>query len=495
MIEILCRRTKRNPALVGPAGVGKTALVERLAKRIVAGEVPELLRGARLVALQPTSLIAGSGIVGELEKRLEAILEEANEDGLLLFIDEVHSLIGAGGEAGRRDVASQLKPALARGDLACIVATTDMEYNRDIKRDGALERRFNPVAVNELSREDTLAILQAVAAKEQELRHVTVTDEVLQQIVRLADRYLHNRHFPDKTLDLLDQCVAATLAHGESAVSATGVRELIEQRVGMPTDLDVAPQRPDAVILATGSAARAATDLGHLMAEELYGDARRLLRIDLSRYVNPADVTNLTGSSAGYVDHGEALPHDPVQQTPWSVVLWENVHACHPRIRTLLARVLETGALQDARGQITRFSETIVVMTAAGVDQGGEPSRPVGFVVGDPTTPAGRSPAMSGTLAIESLGPELGRQVDVVLTAAGDHEHSQAAWLESAAPDSRNVRDYEQILDRSLSPQLIRHLHETTTERARLVIVRTVSGDVVVEAEPSEEDQHELRDE
>jgi ATP-dependent Clp protease ATP-binding subunit ClpC len=559
MVQILCRRTKRNPALVGPAGVGKTALVEGLAQRIVARDVPEALLGARLIALQPTSLVAGSGVVGQLEERLEAILEEANQDGLLLFIDEVHSLIGAGGQPGRRDVASQLKPALARGEIACIVATTDMEYNRDIKPDGALERRFNPVKVNELSGEDTLAILQAVATREREQRQVTVPDAVLERIVRLADRYLRARHFPDKALDLLDQCVAAALTQGRSAVTAAEVRDLVERRVGMPTDLaggverlnarledasglsdeermrlidrlrtslrdlDVAPQRPDAVVLAVGEAARQVTDLARTIAEELYGDARRLVRLDLSRYVNSADITNLTGSSAGYVGHGDALPHDPLQQMPWSVVLWENAHACHPQIRTLLAQILETGSLQDARGQTTHFSETIVLMAVPVDPEGSAIGRRVGFEVGPPTPPGSVEGAPASDLAVRALGPQLGTQVDLVLSRASSHAHSHAAWLQasllgvlasryserglyirwdptfvtwlqSAHPNSRNVREYEQVLDRSLNPQLIHHLHEAKTGPGGRVVVRAVAGEVVVEPETHEEDQDEIRD-
>jgi len=162
MTQVLCRLTKRNPVLVGPAGVGKTAIVEGLAQLVIRGDVPDVLKGSRIFELQPSSLVAGASMAGEFEKRLKALIEEASQDGVILFIDELHSLIGAGGRPGLDDAASLLKPALARGDLSCIAATTDNEYNRFIEPDAALERSFQPVRVQELTFAQAREVLSGV---------------------------------------------------------------------------------------------------------------------------------------------------------------------------------------------------------------------------------------------------------------------------------------------------------------------------------------------
>lgn len=219
LIETLCRRTKRNPALVGPAGVGKTAIVEGLAQRIVAGDVPDPLRHRRIVALQASLLIAGAGTYGEIEKRMKAILAEAKQEGVLLFIDEVHSLMGAGGREGATDLASQLKPVLARGEIACIAATTDDEYRRFIERDEALERRFQPVRIQEPSAEETLQVLLRLRTDLTAAHKIEVPDEVLHWLVTFAETHMRNRHFPDKGVDLLEQVVAHALAHQKPQVT------------------------------------------------------------------------------------------------------------------------------------------------------------------------------------------------------------------------------------------------------------------------------------
>ncbi len=204
LIETLARRTKRNPVLVGPAGVGKTAIVEGFAQRVVKGEVPPLLQDVRVMAIQPSTLVAGAHMVGELEKRMKSVLSEASQDGIILFIDEVHSMMGAGGMPGVSDMGSLLKPALARGEIACIAATTDDEYRRFIEPDGALERRFQPIRVQELTAEETIAVLMSLRDLLARQYNVQVPDEVLRWLVDFGQRFLRNRHLPDKGVDLLE---------------------------------------------------------------------------------------------------------------------------------------------------------------------------------------------------------------------------------------------------------------------------------------------------
>ncbi|MBW4698544.1 MAG: AAA family ATPase [Aphanocapsa lilacina HA4352-LM1] len=234
VIETLCRRTKRNPLLVGPAGVGKTAIVEGLAQRLVASQVPTVLAGARLFAVQPSTLVAGTSVVGELENRFKALLKEASQDGVLLFIDEVHSVVGAGGRTGTDDVASLLKPALARGEIACIAATTDDEFRRFIEPDAALERRFQPIRIQELNAEQTLAVLTALAHELGQLRGVQVGEAALSWLVDFAAQFLPNRRFPDKAIDLLEQCVAFAVARDKGAVDLCDATAVARRMVGMP---------------------------------------------------------------------------------------------------------------------------------------------------------------------------------------------------------------------------------------------------------------------
>jgi len=220
MMEILCRQKKRNPILVGEPGTGKTALTEGLAQKVAAGEVPPPLQGKRIVELSISSLTAGAGVVGEFEKRLQAIVKEAQQAGnVIVFIDEVHALVGAGGMAGLQDAATILKPALARGEITCIGATTTHDYRKYVEKDGALARRFQPVRVDEPPREVTLEILESLRPRFEAHFGVTIPPTLLPTVYRLAGEYLKNRYFPDKAIDLLERGAARRmLAGGENPV-------------------------------------------------------------------------------------------------------------------------------------------------------------------------------------------------------------------------------------------------------------------------------------
>lgn len=403
VIEVLCRRTKRNPVLLGPAGVGKTAIVEELASRIARGEVPAFLQGTRVFSIQPQTLA----------NDFERVVAEASQPGIVLFVDEVHAIVGTGGAEGRNDVATKFKPALSRGAISVIAATTDNEYRRFIEADGALERRFAPVRVHALSPTATLEVLRALRVELERLRGVVVADEVLERLVSMAQRYMRNRHFPDKAVDLLEQCVAAAVANGRSDVSLADAVAVVQRFVDVPLDLDARlpeiaqrlragalleqdaieqlherlrvttrgvdarPERANAVLLLRGEAATTAKALSEELAATLFGSAERVIDIDVGGFVHPSDVNRLIGAPPAYVGFDRALPLHRLAQTPWCVLLLQNVHGCHPQVLEVITEALSKGAFTDSRGQNLPVADAIVVLTARGLRASSR--RAVGF--------------------------------------------------------------------------------------------------------------------
>ena len=538
VIETLCRRTKRNPVLIGPAGVGKTAIVEGLAQRIVAGRVPEVLRGARVLTLLPSLVVAGAGAYGDLQTRMNAILAEASQDGVVLFIDEVHQVIGAGGMPGTADMASLLKPALARGELACVAATTDDEYRRFIEPDAALERRFQPVRVQELTPAQTLEVLRVLRDDLGRLRGVTVGDEVLAWLVDFAAQYLRNRYFPDKAVDLLEQCVAYAVTQGHDAVEDTDARAVAERLIGVPLELerrlealrgrvggeallddedlqalvnrlqvtmrgmDVRPARPNAVVLLAGEAAASSEALAQAVAEALFGAANREIALDVGRFAHPADVAMLVGAPPGYVGYSDALPLHRLTQTPWCVLRLEGVDACHPQVRAVLAQGIANGFITDARGRRLYLSDAVVLMTASSA---AEAQRPVGFMRDE--TPTERPTALD---LAGLLGAELAAQVDLVCATAtrtapgrrrwieerlladlADRYRKQGLelrwdetfvhWLLERVEAAANSRDWERLMDEQIGPLLVPHLAGAGVGKPRAVRITWKDGTMHVE--------------
>ncbi|MCS6860787.1 MAG: AAA family ATPase [Abditibacteriales bacterium] len=535
VIETLCRRTKRNPCLVGPAGVGKTAIAEGLAQRIVRGEVPDALRGARVLAVQPSTLVAGASVWGELEKRMKALLAEASQEGIILFIDEVHSMIGAGGHEGTGDVASLLKPALARGDLACIAATTDDEYRRFIEPDAALERRFQPIRVQELTAEQTLKVLSTLRDELARLRNVQVSDAILRWLVEFAQQFLRNRYFPDKAVDLLEQCVAYAIAQGKTVVEQEDAATVARRMVGMPLalgerlsalrqqlseralmteedrdtllnrlavtlrGLDVRPARPNAVVLLIGEAAASSEVLAGVIAASLFGAAERVVTIDFSRFTHPEDVTMLVGAPPGYVGYRDALPIHRVVQMPWCVLRGENLHACHPQVREVLQQALAEGFLTDGRGKRIYLSDAVVLLTAE-IEPASQ--RPLGFRQAETVSAESARQA-----AAKVLGEEFVAHCDLVCVHGGglscaallsdlsERYRKQGVhlrwdegfiqWLLTQQSTLANQRDWERFVDEQFSPLLIPHLPPTSDQEVRLLI-RVGEGLIHVEREKEE---------
>ena len=416
-IEVLCRVTKRNPVLLGPAGVGKTAIVEGLAQRIAGNDVPAPLVGTRIIELLLTQLVSKSGSSFP-EERVNDVLSEARSTRAILFIDELHTVLGSG--QSYRDISQFLKPALARGDVAVIGATTDEEYARIADQDAALERRFTPVTVGEMDRRAALRVLQAHRDRLQELRQVALSDDVLDWLVDFAHDYMRNRHFPDKALDLLEQCIAHAVVSGRGELDRETAETVAQQLVGMPLDAstrlsrladkltvaailtdadrlamldklrvtigghDFEPARPNAAVLLVGGAAGRADLLAALCADALYGSSQRVVSIDLAGLVSGdnAAYSQLFGIPYGYV--GADLNKGAVQvlnNQPWTAVILRNVDLCDQLFRGFVADALACGYFVDAHRAKQYLSDAVVFVTAGETDPKG--SAGVGFVGGD----------------------------------------------------------------------------------------------------------------
>ena len=401
VIRVLSRRRKNSPVLTGAPGVGKTAVVEGLAQRIVAGDVPESLKGRQLYTLDLGALVAGSRYRGDFEERLKKVTKEVRGRGdIILFIDEIHNLVGAGAAEGAIDAASLLKPLLARGELRTIGATTDEEYRRYITKDGALDRRFQPVPVSEPSAEDTVLILHGLRERYASHHGVTYTDAALRAAALLADRYIADRHLPDKAIDLLDEAgtsgvavigadeIAAVLSswtgipvhrltEQESARLLRMEQTLHEDLVGQ--DLAVAavsrairrtraglkdPRRPAGSFIFAGPSGVGKSSLAKALAGFLFGTSDALIQLDMSEFHDRATVSRLVGAPPGYVgyDDGGQLT-EQVRRRPFSVVLFDEVEKAHPDVFHALLQILEDGRLTDGQGRVVDFKHTVLILT------------------------------------------------------------------------------------------------------------------------------------
>lgn len=422
LIRTLLRRTKNNPVLVGDAGVGKTAVVEGLALRIVAGNVPSSLRGMQLYALDLTALVAGAKYRGEFEERLKALVDEVSmRKDVILFLDEVHMLVGAGGSAGGMDAANLLKPALSRGELRCIGATTFDEYREHIEADKALARRFERIIVNEPDEEQMLRMLTGARARYESFHGVQISDDALSTAIKLARRHLRDRAFPDKAFDVIDEAAAGLRADAESASPAPGSRDasipsaqqtverehvaqVVARRAGVPVarllegererllnlelrlkgrlfgqntpvDIvsdaarrmraDIRRKRKPASFLFVGPTGVGKTELAKALAETLFDDDSALIRIDMAEYKESYSVSGLIGSRPGLVgsERGGYLT-EQVRRNPHSVVLFDEIEKAHPSVIDILLGVLDEGRLTDAQGRHCDFTNTMIILTS-----------------------------------------------------------------------------------------------------------------------------------
>ena len=405
-IQILSRRSKNNPVLVGEPGVGKTAVAEGLALCVSRGQAPAELRDKRIVSLDIPALLAGTKYRGDFEERVKSVLRDVKRAGdVILFIDELHTIIGAGSAEGAIDAANILKPALGRGEVQIIGATTPEEYRRHIEKDAALERRFQPVKVTEPGREQTMEMLQSLRPALEKHHRVSLDEEALSAAYELSVRYINDRFLPDKAIDLLDEAAAAVHVEGGRQVTAAdvaqvvslwteiplrsldegesqrlqGLEEQLKQRIiGQDEAVGAVarairrsrvglkdPRRPVGSFLFLGPTGVGKTELCRALAATVYGDENAMIRLDMSEYMEKHSVSRLIGSPPGYVgyeDGGQLT--EKVRRKPWSVVLFDEIEKAHEDVWSILLQIMDDGHLTDATGRRVDFSNTVIVMTS-----------------------------------------------------------------------------------------------------------------------------------
>ena len=405
-VQILSRRSKNNPVLIGEPGVGKTAVAEGIAAYIAGSDAPESMAGKRLVALDLPALLAGTKYRGDFEERVKAVLKDVKKAGdVILFIDEMHTMIGAGSAEGAIDAANILKPALGRGEVQIIGATTPEEYRRHIEKDAALERRFQPVKIAEPSRSDSLKMLGAVRQSLEKHHGVKISDAALTAAVDLSARYINDRFLPDKAIDLADEAAAHIRVSGGGLVTAEDIAGIVSMWTGIPvanlsadetkrlcnmesilhrrvigqneavTAVSRAirrgrvglsdPDRPIGSFLFLGPTGVGKTELCRALAEAVFGESEAMIRLDMSEYMEKHAVSKLIGSPPGYVgyeDGGQLT--ERVRRKPWSVVLFDEIEKAHEDVWGILLQIMDDGRLTDSAGRVVSFRNTIIVMTS-----------------------------------------------------------------------------------------------------------------------------------
>ena len=467
VIQILCRRTKNNPVLLGEAGVGKTAIVEGLAQEVVKGNVPEILREKRVIVLDLALMVAGTKYRGQFEERIKAVMDEIRKTkNIILFIDEMHTIVGAGSAEGTMDASNIIKPALSRGEMQCIGATTLNEYRKYIEKDGALERRFQSVKVEPPSIEDAIAILKGLRGKYEEHHRAEITDSAVEASVKLSDRYITGRFLPDKAIDVMDEAgsrarigamtrppdlkdqeaaieelknrkeraikeqdfegaasyrdkekqakeqLEATLKSWREAkeekrvkVDEDDILHIVSKWTGIPlkrmekdetqrllevekvlakvvigqTDAVLAmakalrrsradlkdPKRPIGTFALLGPTGVGKTLLAKTLAEQMFGDSKCLVQLDMSEYMEKFTVSRLVGSPPGYVGYEEGGQlTEQVRRKPYCVVLFDEIEKAHPDVMNMLLQILEEGKLTDNTGRVVDFRNTIILLTS-----------------------------------------------------------------------------------------------------------------------------------
>jgi ATP-dependent Clp protease ATP-binding subunit ClpA len=421
-IQILCRRTKNNPLLVGDPGVGKTAIAEGLAKRILEGDVPEVLKDCTIFQLDMGTLLAGTRYRGDFEERLKAVMKEMEEtEGAILFIDEIHTVIGAGATTGgAMDASNLLKPALASGSLRCIGSTTYKEFRGYFEKDRALARRFQKIDVTEPSIQDTIKILKGLKPYYEEHHKVRYTNDAIKTAVDLSARYINDRKLPDKAIDVIDEVGAAQMLVPESrrkkTIGVKDVESVVAKIARIPpkqvtrddretlktleSDLKMVVYGQDPAITALSSAIKLSraglrdgekpigsylfsgptgvgkTEVARQLAKTL---GVELKRFDMSEYMERHTVSRLIGAPPGYVgfDQGGLLT-DAIDQTPHCVLLLDEIEKAHPDLFNILLQVMDYGKLTDNNGKTVDFRNVVLIMTTnAGASEMAKPA--IGF--------------------------------------------------------------------------------------------------------------------
>jgi ATP-dependent Clp protease ATP-binding subunit ClpC len=540
MLETLCRSHKHNVALVGPPGVGKRAIVEELARRIASGVVPAPLLGRRVIEVQLSSLLAGVNSATELNMRLGAVLQDAADPGIILFFDELRAITPAGHDGLTLAVSNELKPAIARGRITCIVSGAEEDYLRFVELDSSLRpwfhEWFQPIRIEELSAERTLEALELIAQHTKEKTGVATPPSVQRWLVAFAAELLKSHKFPGKAVDLLEQCVARAISEGRSKVLLSDAREVAERAIAIPADiesrlrriskllgasgllraedretlelrlavtlrsLDLMPLRPNATVLLVSEAAAGARSLAETLADAIVGSPDRVVAVDFGLLTEPWDMRRLLGIAGAKGPPPEELPLEALIEAPWSVLLAENVDGCHPQVRASLTRALSEGYFTDARGRKIYLSDAVVIMSA--------PSHRVATAIRVGFGPGEPPGEVRSAMAI-AFDRELVEQADLVVdrlerdaSQAGVTHHekmladlvrryrdrgleitwdkSLVDWLRAPGQQSRSGKDWREWADRALASALIPHLPQRKPASPKRVIVRQQDDHVVV---------------
>ncbi|KAL3630883.1 hypothetical protein CASFOL_023867 [Castilleja foliolosa] len=415
LTQVLCKRRKNNACLLGDPGVGKTVIVEGLAMKIADGSAPDKMIGKKVFAIDMARLIAGASNRGEFEQRLINLVDEVvkSEGSVILFIDELHTLIGAGGGSSALDAANILKPALARGELKCIGATTLDEYRKYIEKDPALKRRFEPINVLEPSPEQAIEILKGVRNKYETYHSVRYTQSALIAAVDLSNQYVSDRYLPDKAVDLIDEAGARIQQRRKRALPSTtiypvtevDIQQVISMWTGIPLEKVTTEEsnrllgmekvfkrrligqdeavssvcrairrarvglrdmsQPVASFLFTGPTGVGKTELAKTIAEEYFGSKEALVRLDMSEYMESHAVSRLIGSPPGYVGHDDGGQlTNVVRRRPHTLVLFDEIEKAHKRVFDVLLQILDDGRLTDGQGRVADFKHAIIILTS-----------------------------------------------------------------------------------------------------------------------------------